>query len=143
MPCRKIAWNAVSPSRDKLESALRAAVGKLVPGLSKDGYDQAMNYIGIWRALKSHNRRLYKRLETDADVGGEEWRAHVDCLVEMVGRDLAPMARLIGRKLDNGSMDRRKLNAVARTSPDKINERNRRFCVPQMRITLQACSRAS
>ena len=50
-----------------------------------------MNYIGIWRALRSHNRRLYKRLESDAEAGGQEWRAQVDCLVEMVSRDVAPV----------------------------------------------------
>jgi hypothetical protein len=61
-----------------------------------------MNYIGIWRTLKSHNRRLYKRLEADAEIGDQEWRAHVDSLVEMVSRDLAPMARLIGRKPEDG-----------------------------------------
>ena len=71
-------------------------------GLSRDGYDRAMNYIGIWRALKSQNRRLYKRLEADA--------AHVDCLVKMVSCDLAPMARLIGREPHKGSMDSRKRN---------------------------------
>jgi hypothetical protein len=53
--------NARSSSHLKLESAVRAAVGNLAPGLNRDGYDRAMNYIGIWRALKSQNRRLYKR----------------------------------------------------------------------------------
>ena len=85
-------------SRKKLESAVRAAVGKLAPGLSRDGYDRAINYVGIWRTLKSHNRRLYKRLEADAEIGGQEWRAQVDSLVEMVSRDLAPMARLVGKR---------------------------------------------
>jgi hypothetical protein len=61
-----------------------------------------MNYIGIWRALKSNNGRLYKRLEADAEVGGQEWQAHVDSLVEMVTRDLVPMTRLIGRKPEDG-----------------------------------------
>ena len=56
-----------------------------------------MNYIGIWRALRSYNRRLYKHLEADAELGGQEWRARVDSLIEMVIRDMAPMARLIGR----------------------------------------------
>jgi hypothetical protein len=32
-----------------------------------------MSYVGIWRALKPHNRRLYKRLEADAEIGGQEW----------------------------------------------------------------------
>jgi hypothetical protein len=71
-----------------------------------------VNYIGIWCALKSHNRRLYKRLEVDAEIGGQEWRARVDSLVEMVSRDLAPMARLIGREPHNGSMDRRERNVA-------------------------------
>ena len=105
----------MSPSHNKLESAVRAAVGKLATGLTKDGYDRAMNYIGIWRVLNSHNRRLYKRLEVDAEMGGNEWRAQVDSLVEMVIRDLAPMARLITASTDN-----RKRNAG--TTPDKINE---------------------
>ena len=98
----------MSSSRKRLESAVLAAVGKLAPGLSRDGYDRAMNCIGIWRTLKSHNRRLYERLETDAEIGGQEWRAHIDSLVEMVSRDLAPMARLIGREPHNGPMDSRK-----------------------------------
>jgi hypothetical protein len=61
-----------------------------------------MHYIGIWRALKSNNGRLYKSLEADAEVGGQEWRARVDSFVEMVSRDLVPMARLIGRKPEDG-----------------------------------------
>ena len=60
---------------EKFESAMRAAVGRLAPGMTRDGYDQAMNYIRIWRELKSNNRRLYKHLEADAEVGGQEWRA--------------------------------------------------------------------
>src|SRR5262249_9040284 len=32
------------------------------PGMTRDGYDRAMYYIGIWRALKSNNGRLYKSL---------------------------------------------------------------------------------
>ena len=88
----------MSSSRKRLESAVLAAVGKLAPGLSRDGYDRAINYVGIWRTLKSHNRRLYKRLEADAEIGGQEWRAQVDSLVEMVSRDLAPMARLVGKR---------------------------------------------
>ena len=91
----------MSSSR-RFESAIRAAVGRLAPGMTRDGYDRAMNYIGIWRALNSDNGRLYKRLETDAEVGGQEWRASVDSLVEMVSRDLVPMARLIGRKPEDG-----------------------------------------
>ena len=63
---------------------MRAAVGRLAPGMTRDGYDQAMNYIRIWRELKSNNRRLYKHLEADAEVGGQEWRARVDSLIEMV-----------------------------------------------------------
>ena len=93
----------MSPNRDKLESAIRASVGRLVPGMTRDGYDRAMNYIGIWRALNSINRRLYRHLEADAETGGQEWRARVDALVETVSRDLAPMARLIGREPHNGS----------------------------------------
>jgi hypothetical protein len=46
-----------------------------------------MNYIGIWRTLKSNNGRLYKQLEADAEVGGQEWRARVDSFVEMISRD--------------------------------------------------------
>jgi hypothetical protein len=91
----------MSPSR-KFESAIRAAVGRLVPGMTKDGYDRAMNYIRIWRALKSNNRRLYKTLEAHAEVGGQEWQAHVDSWVEKISRDLVPMARLIGRKPKDG-----------------------------------------
>jgi hypothetical protein len=64
-----------------------------------------------------HNRRLYKRLEADAETGGKEWQAHVDSLVEMVSRDLAPMSRLIGRESHNGSMDSRKRNAAGGTRP--------------------------
>jgi hypothetical protein len=56
-----------------------------------------MNYIRIWRELKSNNRRLYKYLEADAEVGGQEWRARVDSLIGIVSRDLVPMARLTGR----------------------------------------------
>jgi len=88
---------AMSPSR-KFDSAIRAAVGRLAPGMTRDGYDRAMYYIGIWRALKSNNGRLYKSLEADAEVGGQEWQARIDSLVEKIGRDLVPMARLIGRK---------------------------------------------
>ena len=54
------------------------------------------------RALKSNNGRLYKSLEADAEVGGQEWRARIDSLVEKIGRDLVPMARLIGRKPKDG-----------------------------------------
>ena len=36
---------AMSPSR-KFESAIRAAVGRLAPGMARDGYDRAMYYIG-------------------------------------------------------------------------------------------------
>lgn len=61
-----------------------------------------MNYIRIWRELKSNNRRLYKQREADAEVGDQEWRARVDSLVEMVSRDLVPMAHLIGRKPEDG-----------------------------------------
>jgi hypothetical protein len=64
-----------------------------------------MNYIGIWLTLKSVNRRLYKHLEAEAEIGGQEWRARVDALVETVSRDLAPMGRLIGREPQNGSID--------------------------------------
>ena len=92
----------MSPNRDKLESAIRAAVGRLVPGMTRDGYGRAMNYIGIWRALNSINRRLYRHLEADAEAGGQEWRARVDALVETVSRNLAPIA-LIGREPHNGS----------------------------------------
>jgi hypothetical protein len=81
----------MSPSR-KFESAIRAAVGRLAPGMTKDGYGRAMYYIGIWRALKSDNGRLYKRLEADAEIGGQEWQARIDSLVEKIGRDLVPMA---------------------------------------------------
>ena len=88
---------AMSPSR-KFDSAIRAAVGRLAPGMTRDGYDRAMYYVGIWRALKSNNGRLYKSLEADAEVGGQEWQARIDSLVEKIGRDLVPMARLIGRK---------------------------------------------
>ena len=88
---------AMSPSR-KFDSAIRAAVGRLAPEMTRDGYDRAMYYIGIWRALKSNNGRLYKSLEADAEVGGQEWQARIDSLVEKIGRDLVPMARLIGRK---------------------------------------------
>jgi hypothetical protein len=63
--------------------------------MTRDGYDRAMNYIGIWLALKSVNRRLYKHLEAEAEIGGQEWRARVDALVETVSRDLAPMGRFI------------------------------------------------
>jgi hypothetical protein len=111
----------MSSSRKKFESAVRAAVGKLAPGLTRDGYDRATKYIGIWRALKPRNRRLYKRLEADAEIVSQEWRARVDFLVEMVSRDLAPMARLIGREPHNGSMDRRERNVGAH-DPDMINE---------------------
>ena len=76
----------MSPIR-KFESAIRAAVGRLAPGITRDGYDRAMNYIGIWRTLKSNNGRLYKQLEADAEVGGQEWRARVDSFVEMISRD--------------------------------------------------------
>jgi len=41
-----------------------------------------MYYIGIWRALKSNNGRLYKSLEADAEVGGQEWQARIGSLVE-------------------------------------------------------------
>jgi hypothetical protein len=92
----------MSPSREKFESAIRATVGTLAPGMTRDGYDRAMYYIGIWRALNSDNGRLYKHLEADAEVGGQEWRARVDSLVETVSRDLVPMARLIGRKPEDG-----------------------------------------
>ena len=82
-----------------------------------------MNYIGIWRTLKSHNHRLYKRLEADAEIGGQEWRAHVDSLVEMVSRDLAPMARLIGREPHKGSMDsRERKRCGGRRTPGTLNE---------------------
>ena len=64
-----------------------------------------MNYIGIWRALNSINRRLHRHLEADAEAGGQEWRARVGALVETVSRDLAPMARLIDREPHNGSND--------------------------------------
>jgi hypothetical protein len=60
--------------------------------MTKDGYGRAMYYIGIWRALKSDNGRLYKRLEADAEIGGQEWQARIDSLVEKIGRDLVPMA---------------------------------------------------
>jgi hypothetical protein len=73
--------------------------------MTRDGYDRAMNYIGIWLTLKSVNRRLYKHLEAEAEIGGQEWRARVDALVETVSRDLAPMGRLIGREPRNGSID--------------------------------------
>ena len=92
---------AMSPSR-KFDSAIRAAVGRLAPGMTRDGYDRAMYYVGIWRALKSNNGRLYKSLEADAEVGGQEWQARIDSLVEKIGRDLVPMARLIGRKPKDG-----------------------------------------
>ena len=91
----------MSPSR-KFESAIRAAVGRLAPGITRDGYDRAMYYVGIWRALKSNNGRLYKSLEADAEVGGQEWQARIDSLVEKIGRDIVPMARLIGRKPKDG-----------------------------------------
>jgi len=71
---------AMSPSR-KFDSAIRAAVGRLAPGMTRDGYDRAMYYIGIWRALKSNNGRLYKSLEADAEVGGQEWQARIDSLI--------------------------------------------------------------
>jgi ABC-type cobalamin transport system ATPase subunit len=73
--------------------------------MTRDGYDRAMNYIGIWLTLKSVNRRLYKHLESEAEIGGQEWRARVDALVETVSRDLAPMGRLIAREPQNGSID--------------------------------------
>ena len=92
----------MSPNREKFESAIRAAVGRLAPGMTRDGYDRATNYLRIWCGLKSNNRRLYKQLEADAEIGGQEWRARVDSLVEMVSRDLVPMARLIGRKPEDG-----------------------------------------
>ena len=110
----------MSSSHQKLDSAVRAAVGNLAPSLTKDGYDRAMNYIGIWRALKSHNRRLYKRLESDAEAGGQEWRAHVDCLVEMVSRDVAPMARLIGREHHKAQWITGSANVVGRRTPETI-----------------------
>ena len=110
----------MSRSREKFESAMRAAVGRLAPGMTRDGYDRAMNYIGIWRALKSHNRQLYKRLESDAEAGGQEWRAHVDCLVEMVSRDVVPMARLIGREHHKAQWIAASANVVGRRTPETI-----------------------
>jgi hypothetical protein len=52
-----------------------------------------MYCIGIWRALNSNNGRVYKRLEADAKVGGQEWQARIVSLVEKISRDLVPMAR--------------------------------------------------
>ena len=87
----------MSSNPNKLESAVRAAVGKLAPSITKAGYDRAITYIGIWRALNSSNRRLYRSLEADAEMGGEVWRTRVDTLVKVVRRDLPSMARLISR----------------------------------------------
>ena len=95
-------------------------MSNLAPGLTKDRYDRAMNYIGIWRALKSHKPRLYKRLESDAKAGGQEWRAHVDCLVKMVSRDVAPMARLIGREHHKAQWIAASANVVRRRTPETV-----------------------
>jgi len=107
----------MSLSRDKLESAIRAAVGKLAPGMTGDGCDRAMNYIGIWRALRAYNRRLYRQLEADAELGCQEWRARVDVLVETVIRDMAPLARLISRKSLGSSTDNRKNQTAGAQEP--------------------------
>jgi hypothetical protein len=37
------------PGGNLFESAIWAAVGRLAPGMTRDGYDRAMKYIRIWR----------------------------------------------------------------------------------------------
>jgi len=90
-----MALRSMSSNREKLESAIRIAVGKLAPNMTKDGYDEALHWVRIWCTFGPDNRRAFVDLEAGAGAGGSEWRDGVEHLVAAVCRDLPRMATLI------------------------------------------------
>jgi len=90
----------MSSNRETLESAIRTAVTGLAPNITGDGLDWAVHYVAVWRTFDADNDRLYRELESKAEVGGRVWRKQIDCLVARVRHELPRMATIIADAAD-------------------------------------------